>query len=104
MNLSETEIALAMDSLLAYQQRYVDEITHYEALKRGNLPSKATKEYFGVWLIELRISRGLTQAQLAARMNISPTRVAMQERNEYHGITPEIALDITMSILDGDFS
>ena len=42
-------------------------------------------------LIGLRIARGMTQRELARRMDVDETAVSRDERNEYHGITVERA-------------
>jgi transcriptional regulator with XRE-family HTH domain len=45
----------------------------------------------GRLLITLRIAQGLTQRELAARLDISESLVSRDERNEYHGLTVERA-------------
>jgi transcriptional regulator with XRE-family HTH domain len=42
-------------------------------------------------LIALRIAAGMTQRQLADRLDVSEAQVSRDERNEYHGITVERA-------------
>ena len=45
----------------------------------------------GRMLIALRLARGLSQRDLAARLEVHETQVSRDERNEYHGITVERA-------------
>lgn len=65
-----------------------EEIKEYEDIKAGNIP----KEYFnienlGLLLIALRIKNGLTQAELAQRLNVPPSQVSRDENNDYHGVS-----------------
>ena len=41
----------------------------------------------GRLLIALWIAKGLTQRELAERLEVSETQVSRDERNEYHGVT-----------------
>jgi transcriptional regulator with XRE-family HTH domain len=45
----------------------------------------------GHMLVALRIARGLTQRELAARLDVHESQVSRDERNEYHGITVDRA-------------
>ena len=45
----------------------------------------------GRLLIALRIAKGLTQRELAERLEVSERQVSRDERNEYHGVTVERA-------------
>ena len=45
-------------------------------------------------LISARISKGMTQRELAQRLGINESQVSRDERNEYHGITIERAARI----------
>lgn len=72
----------------AFGLQIKDEIKEYEAIKAGNIP----KEYFnienlGLLLIALRIKNGLTQAELAQRLNVPPSQVSRDENNDYHGVS-----------------
>ena len=42
-------------------------------------------------LIGVRISLGITQKELADRLNVTEAQVSRDERNEYHGVTLEKA-------------
>ncbi|WP_107727110.1 helix-turn-helix domain-containing protein [Desmospora activa] len=47
----------------------------------------------------VRIYRGLTQAELARRLKVSPSQVSMDESNEYHGISVQ-KLERIMKVLN----
>ena len=45
----------------------------------------------GTLLIALRTANGLSQKDLAQKLDVSEAQVSRDERNEYHGITVERA-------------
>ena len=45
-------------------------------------------------MVALRIANGLTQRELARRLEVHESQVSRDERNEYYGITLEKALRI----------
>jgi transcriptional regulator with XRE-family HTH domain len=99
MSLTQEQIAATMEPLLAYHQRHLDEIEHYDYLKAGNLPEIHDLQDLGRLLIELRVCRGLTQVELAQRLCVSSSQVSRDERNEYHGISKERAAAIIRAML-----
>ena len=69
----------------------VEEVESYERLKRAQFEEFDNLNGLGQVLIGLRIARGMTQRELARRMDVDETAVSRDERNEYHGITVERA-------------
>ena len=59
---------------------------------------KIDRDDIGQWLIGVRISQGLSQKQLAERLNASEQQVSRDERNEYHGITVDRAQQILQTM------
>jgi transcriptional regulator with XRE-family HTH domain len=55
------------------------------------LPPVDSFESIGQSLVALRIAKGLTQRELAQRLDVAEAQVSRDERNEYHGITIERA-------------
>jgi ribosome-binding protein aMBF1 (putative translation factor) len=66
----------------------------YERLKRGEFEELENFRGFGHLLISLRIAQGVSQRELARRLNVHESQVSRDERNEYFGITLERAVRI----------
>ena len=82
------------EPLESFHMQLVEEVQSYERLKRAQFEEFENLESLdglGQVLIGLRIARGMTQRELARRMDVSETAVSRDERNEYHGITVERA-------------
>jgi hypothetical protein len=90
-NLSKAEIKRAMDPLRSFHEQLKEEVESYERLKRGDFGEVHNFEGVGRLLIALRIAQGLTQRELAERLEGHESQVSRDERNEYHGITMERA-------------
>lgn len=89
--LEAEEIERALEPLYTFHHQLVDEVEQYERLKRGQLDELVNLHGLGEQLIALRIARGMTQRELAARLGVHESSVSRDERNEYHGITVERA-------------
>ena len=85
--LGRAELKRAMDPVRSFHQDLVEEIRVYEALKRGDLRAVSRLGTLGQQMIGLRIAKGLSQRELAARLRVHETQVSRDERNEYHGLT-----------------
>jgi DNA-directed RNA polymerase specialized sigma subunit len=85
------EVAAVMEPLLAFQAQLEQEIAWYENARRRNFPTVRRLTQIGQLLVALRIANGLTQRELAERLDVSEPVVSRDERNEYHGITVERA-------------
>ncbi|QDV58492.1 helix-turn-helix domain-containing protein [Rosistilla oblonga] len=94
--LGDTELARAMEPLVSFHEQLREEVAHYENLKRGVFPDLQNLRGLGVLLVSLRIARGITQRELAAKLDVHESQVSRDERNEYHGVT----LDRANRILD----
>jgi DNA-binding XRE family transcriptional regulator len=84
-------IKRVLDPLLSFQAQLAEEVASYERLKRGELDELRNLHGLGHALVALRISLGLTQRELAARLDVHESQVSRDERNEYHGVTVERA-------------
>ncbi|MHB1768774.1 MAG: helix-turn-helix transcriptional regulator, partial [Phycisphaerae bacterium] len=66
----------------------------YERLKRGEFEELDNLRGLGHLLIALRIGQGISQRELAKRLDVHESQVSRDERNEYFGITLERAMKI----------
>lgn len=83
-----------MDPLISFHAQLREEVEYYENLKRGKFPNLQNLKGLGVLLVSLRIARGMSQRELAAKLEVHESQVSRDERNEYHGITVERAIKI----------
>ena len=78
---------LEMESISLIPQ-IKDEVKEYENIKAGKFPAYMKKlENIGYLLIALRIHKGWSQSELAKKLNIKPSQVCRNERNEYYGVS-----------------
>lgn len=91
LDLSREEIKRAMDPLRSFHDQLQEEVASYENLKRGKFEELRNFEGLGRMLVALRISRGLSQRELAERLGVHESQISRDERNEYHGITVQRA-------------
>lgn len=89
--LSESEIKRVTDPMVSFHLQLAEEVENYDNLKRGQFGRLDNFRGLGHLLVALRISRGLTQRDLAQRLNVHESQVSRDERNEYFGITMERA-------------
>ena len=107
MDLSRAEIKRVLDPVRSFHAQLKEEVTSYERLKRGEFSELQNFEGMGRLLIALRISKGITQRELAERLQVSESQVSRDERNEYHGVTVEranrileaLGVEITSSVV-----
>jgi len=85
------QLAKLREPLESFHMQLVEEVQSYERLKRGQFGEFENLHGLGQVLIGLRIARGMTQRQLAERLDVNETMVSRDERNEYHGITVDRA-------------
>ena len=71
-----------------------EEVAGYERLKRGEFEELDNLRGLGHLLISLRIAQGLSQRELAKRLNVHESQVSRDERNEYFGVTLERAVKV----------
>lgn len=92
--LKKSELKRVMDPLTSFHEQLREEVKHYENLKRGKFPNLQNLKGLGVLLVSLRIARGMSQRELAAKLEVHESQVSRDERNEYHGITVDRAIKI----------
>jgi DNA-binding Xre family transcriptional regulator len=96
MGIDKDGIKRVLDPIRSFSAQLRDEIETYERLKRGEFPEIENFDGMGQLLIALRISKGITQRELAQRMGVNESQVSRDERNEYAGVT----LDRAQRILE----
>lgn len=92
--LSDEEIKRVIDPMESFHLQLKEEVESYERLKRGEFEDIENFRGFGHLLISLRIAQGVSQRELAKRLNVHESQVSRDERNEYFGITLERAVKI----------
>ncbi|HXZ01050.1 MAG TPA: helix-turn-helix transcriptional regulator [Stellaceae bacterium] len=92
--LSDEEIKRVIDPIESFHLQLKEEVESYERLKRGEFDEIDNFRGFGQLLIALRIARGISQRELAKRLDVHESQVSRDERNEYFGITLERAAKI----------
>jgi ribosome-binding protein aMBF1 (putative translation factor) len=93
-SLSDEEIKRVTDPMESFHLQLKEEVESYERLKRGEFDELENLRGFGHLLISLRIAQGMSQRELAKRLNVHESQVSRDERNEYFGITLERAVKI----------
>ncbi len=89
--LKKAELKRVMEPLISFHEQLREEVEHYENLKRGKFPNLQNLKGLGILLVSLRIARGMSQRELAAKLAVHESQVSRDERNEYHGITVDRA-------------
>jgi ribosome-binding protein aMBF1 (putative translation factor) len=89
--LSREELKRAMDPLESFHAQLREEVESYERLKLGETQELRNLHGLGRTLVASRIALGISQRELAKRLNVHESQVSRDERNEYHGISVERA-------------
>jgi ribosome-binding protein aMBF1 (putative translation factor) len=89
--LAADQIKRLMDPVVSFHLQLKEEVQSYERLKRGELDELFNFQGLGRLLIAARIARGLSQRELAERLDVNESQVSRDERNEYHGVTVDRA-------------
>jgi hypothetical protein len=89
--LSPEEIKRVIDPIESFHLQLREEVESYERLKRGEFPALENFDGIGNLLISLRIASGISQRELARRLDVHESQVSRDERNEYFGITVDRA-------------
>lgn len=97
LDLSQEEIKRVLDPIKSFHEQLKEEVASYERLQRGEFEELQNFEGLGRLLIALRISKGISQRELAERLGVHESQVSRDERNEYHGVT----VDRAKRILEG---
>lgn len=99
--LTAAELKRALDPLETFALDVEDELHRYERLRAGDFHETAQLSELGKILIGLRISKRVTQRELATRLGVNESQVSRDERNEYHGVKVERVHRI-LAALDAD--
>jgi len=89
--LSDEEVKRVTDPMEAFHLQLKEEVESYERLKRCEFDELVNLRGLGHMLIALRIAQGVSQRELARRLDVHESQVSRDERNEYYGITLERA-------------
>lgn len=92
--LAPDSIKRAMDPLRSFHLQLAEEVEYYERLKRGDPGALHNLHGLGRFLVGLRIAAGLSQRELAAKLQVDESQVSRDERNEYHGVSVDRAVRI----------
>lgn len=92
--LTDEEIKRVVDPMESFHLQLKEEVESYERLKRREFDEMDNFRGFGHLLISLRIAQGISQRELAKRLDVHESQVSRDERNEYFGITLERAMKI----------
>ena len=92
--LSEDEVKRVTDPMELFDLQFSEEVESYERLKRGEFDDMENFRGLGQLLISIRIAQGLSQRELAKRLDVHELQVSRDERNEYFGITLERAMKV----------
>jgi hypothetical protein len=84
----------------SFNEQLKEEVHEYEKLMRGDIASYHTFTNIGKMLIALRVSKRISQKELAKRLKVTEAQVSRDERNEYFGATTK-KLDGVLEALDG---
>ena len=83
-----------IDPMESFHLQLKEEVESYERLKRGEFEELDNLRGLGHLLIAVRIAQGISQRELAKRLEVHESQVSRDERNEYFGITLERAMKI----------
>lgn len=81
------QVAKLHEPMRTFHLGMVEEVEYYERLKRGDIGGIQGIRALGKHLIALRIAAGITQRELARRMDVHESQVSRDEHDDYHGIT-----------------
>ncbi len=81
--LSDVEIKRVIDPMESFHLQLQEEVESYERLKRGKFEELDNLRGLGHLLISLRVAQGMSQRELAKKLNVHESQVSRDERNEY---------------------
>ena len=91
MGIEGKDLERAMQPAISFHDQLREEVETYERIKRGEFEPLFNLTHIGRWLIGARIALGMTQRELAERLEVSESVVSRDERNDYHGVSVERA-------------
>ena len=92
--LGDDEVKRVIDPIESFHLQLQEEVESYERLRRGEFDELVNLRGLGHLLISLRIAKGVSQRDLAKRLEVHESQISRDERNEYFGITLERAIKI----------
>jgi len=92
--LRPAQVKRALDPTRVFHEQIKSEVESYERLKRGQFEELQNLHALGQLLVGVRIAMGLTQRELAEKLDVHESQVSRDERNEYFGVTVERAARI----------
>jgi DNA-binding XRE family transcriptional regulator len=92
--LDDDEVKRVIDPIESFHLQLQEEVERYERLRRGEFDELVNLRGLGHLLISLRIAKGVSQRDLAKRLEVHESQISRDERNEYFGITLERAIKI----------
>ena len=92
--LTDEQVKRVTDPMESFHLQLKEEVESYERLKRGEFEELDNLRGFGHLLISLRIAQGISQRELAKRLDVHESQISRDERNEYFGITLERAIKV----------
>ena len=92
--LTGEQVKRVIDPMRAFLQNIENDVKWYERAKKGEIPLDESLETIGRTLVALRITKGMTQEELAHKLAITQGQVSEDEEDEYHGISVERARKI----------
>ena len=90
----DEQIKRVIDPIESFHLQLKEEVESYERLKRGEFDELENLRGLGNVLISVRIAQGISQRELARRLEVHESQISRDERNEYFGITLERAIKI----------
>ena len=85
------QIKRGLDPSRVFHDQIKEEVESYDRLKQGRFDELQNLHGLGQMLIGVRIAMGLSQRELAEKLDVHESQVSRDERNEYFGITVERA-------------
>ena len=92
--LTDEEIKRVIDPMESFHLQLREEVESYERLKRREFDELVNLRGLGHLLISLRIAQGMSQRDLAERLDVHESQVSRDERNEYFGVKVERAMKV----------
>lgn len=87
--LTNEQITKALEPTISFHEQLKEEVASYEHIIRGEFNTIINLHDIGKMLIAYRIYLGISQQDLAKRLETTPAQVSRDERNEYYGATIE---------------
>jgi len=97
---STKEVKELLDPQRCLYDDIQQEIEIYDRWKAGDLTDfeAAPLEDLGRFLIAARIARGISQRELAQKLEVNESTISRDERNDYHGISIPRAVKILAAL------